>query len=124
MGVTLSSDFNIPPSRSLGFLLEGMQHINGVGSTCGVNHAIDSGIVPYPEFLDTLADGRHGLEVIGLFAPLHLFELVTRVVPGVLGKVPQALERVAKKSQGFHGVEYTGLDIVGQAEFGGLQVPA
>jgi hypothetical protein len=56
-------------------------------------------VVPHPDFLDALADGRHGLEIVGLFAALHLFQLVARIVPGVIRELPQALERIPKESQ-------------------------
>jgi hypothetical protein len=52
--------------------------------------------------LDAFADPRHGLEVVGLLAPLHLVQLIPRVVPRILRKVSQTLKRVSQKTDRLH----------------------
>jgi len=40
-----------------------------------------------PGCSDTLADGGHRLEIVWLAASLNLIELITRIMPDVLGEV-------------------------------------
>jgi hypothetical protein len=44
-----------------------------------------------------------GLEVGGLYSPLHLLELLAGVLLRLLGELAQAPERVPEKSQKFEG---------------------
>ena len=54
------------------------------------------------DLLDTLADGGHRLEVVGLVASLNFVELITRIMPRALGEVSQAFERITKETQRPH----------------------
>jgi len=59
---------------------------------------------PTPGFPRRLRGGRHGLEIIGLLATPHLVQWAARIVPDILGELPQALERITKESKSVHRV--------------------
>ena len=44
--------------------------------------------IPDANLLYAPADRRHRLEIIGLLASLDIVELISRILPGVLGKLP------------------------------------
>lgn len=64
-----------------------MQHVDRIGQVSGVNHAEGARFIPDANFLDTLADLRHRLEVIRLLATLYQVQLATCVLSRVLGKI-------------------------------------
>ena len=75
-----------------------MQYVDRIGQPGRVGHTVCTGVVSHPDFFDAFADGRHRLEIVRRFTSLHLVQLVARVVPGVLGELPQTRERVPKES--------------------------
>jgi hypothetical protein len=113
LGETFLRRFEVALGRGLGLLFESIQHVYGIGKTGAVDHPISAGVVTYPDFFDTLANRGHGFEVVRLLASLHLIELITRILPGVLGKIPQTIEGIAEESHEFDGDDYTGSDISG-----------
>jgi hypothetical protein len=86
--------------------LERRQHYDGVGQAGRVDHSIRSRVVPDSDLLNALAHRRHRLEVVRLPTALHLVELVTGIVPSIVGKLAQALERVAEEADRLHGELY------------------
>ena len=88
-----------------------MQYNYGISHTRRVDHSISARIVPYPDFLNPLAYRWHRLEIIRLPTPLQLIQLIARVLPRIIWKVPQTFERVTQESNGPHGMKYTDMDI-------------
>ena len=54
-------------------------------------------VVRYANLFDTLANGGHRFEIVGWLPTLHLVQLIACIVPRILGKVPQTLERPAEE---------------------------
>ena len=79
-----------------------MEHIDGIGQACGLDHAVCARVVPHSKFLDAFANAGHRLEVVRLLTALHLIKLVAGIVPGILGKLPQRFERVAEEPKQHH----------------------
>ena len=105
------SDFKILFRRCPGFLVEGVKDIDCLHAPRHVNHTISAARFEDANLFHTLADGGHRLEIVGLAAALDLIELITRVMPRVVGEVSQALQRIAKKAHGSHKLYYIQLDI-------------
>jgi hypothetical protein len=59
------------------------------------------GVIPYSQFLRPCTDGRHRFEIGRLFASLNLVQLVTRIVPRLLGEIAQHLSESPRKRMGF-----------------------
>jgi hypothetical protein len=72
-----------------------MQDVDGFGAPSQIDHPLSAAVVRYADLLYTLAHGAQRFEIVGLRSTLYFVQLITRVVPRVLGKVPQALERVS-----------------------------
>ena len=85
-----------------------MQHIDGIGQACGVDHSVRARVVPHSKFLDALADAGHRLEIVRLLAALHLgdaasnFTVPTTVLMATheAGFVDQMQRRVIELSDG------------------------
>jgi hypothetical protein len=96
------SDFKILFRRCPGFLVEGVKDVDCLHAPRYVNHTISAARFEDANLFHTLADGGHRLEIVGLAAALDLIELITRVMPRVVGEVSQALQRISKKAHGPH----------------------
>jgi hypothetical protein len=70
----------------------------GVRAPGAVNRTIGAARVQNANLFDTLADGGHRLKVVRLVASLDLIELITRVMPRILGKVAQHLSESPKEA--------------------------
>ncbi len=74
-----------------------MQHLDGIGQFRQVYHPGRGRFIPYPNFLDALADYTHGLPVIRFPAAPQLVHLEPGFPTGIAGKGSQSLKRVAKE---------------------------
>lgn len=72
--------------------LKRVQHIHTIGNARGVDDTVGARFIPDSDFLNTLANRRHRLEIIGLFTALHFVELITRILLRIFGKLAQAFE--------------------------------
>ncbi len=81
-----------------------MQHIDRAGPPGKVDHTIGPSIVRNPNFFDTLPNSRHWLEVVRLLSTLHSLQLITRIVPRILGKVTKTLQGIAEETDGPHSI--------------------
>ena len=79
-----------------------MQDVDSLRAPGQVNHSVGAALFRNADLLDTLANGGHRLEVVGLIASLNFVELITRIMPRVLCEVSEALERIAKEIQRPH----------------------
>jgi hypothetical protein len=102
-GESLFGELDVTLGRHLRFLLESVQHVDRSGQPGRVDHAVCAGVVPYPDFFDALADGRHRLEIVRLFAALHLVQLVAGIVPGVLGDSRKHVSESPRNRSSFMG---------------------
>src|SRR5580692_361747 len=100
--ISLLCQFDIALGSSLRFLLEGVKHIHSLFHSSRIDHAICAEFIPNTNFFDTLADRRHGLEIVRSLSVLHFLELIACVLPGILGKLTYGLQRVAKKPDRLH----------------------
>lgn len=80
-----------------------LKDIDRVSQASREDHPVGTRVVPDPDLFHAFANGRHGLEVIRLFAALDLVELVTRILFGIFWKVAQGLKGVTQESHWFHG---------------------
>src|SRR5260370_42434209 len=64
-------DLKILSWRGLCFLVEGVQDVNSLRAPGQVDHAVGAARVRNANLLDTLADGGHRLEVVGLGSSLN-----------------------------------------------------
>lgn len=74
-----------------------MQHIDCVGKSCCIDDAVSAGVIPHTQIFNSFTDRGHGLEVNRRLSPLHIIQLIARIVASVLGKLSQALERVTQE---------------------------
>lgn len=79
-----------------------MKHDHSISHTRRVDHSISARIVLYPDFLNPLAYRWHRFEIIRLTTPLQLIQLIARVLPRLIWKIPQTFERVTQESNGLH----------------------
>ena len=98
----LGSQVDVAFRRGLRFFLEHMQYIHRIHHTRGINHPIGTCFVLKSDFLNALANRRHRFEVIRPRATLHLIELVTGVVAGILREVTETLQGITEEAHGFH----------------------
>jgi hypothetical protein len=102
LGKTFSSQVDVAFRRGPRFFLEHVQDIHRIHQTGGINHPISTCFVLKSDFLNALANRRHRFEIIRLRATLHLIELVSCVMAGILREVAEALQRITEKTHGFH----------------------
>jgi hypothetical protein len=82
--------------------VKSVENVHGVSASGEVNHTIGAARFQNANLFNTLADGRQWLEIVRLTASLDLIKLVTCIVTRALGKVSQALERIAKEAHRPH----------------------
>lgn len=93
-----------------------MKNVDRIRQTSHVDHPKSTGVVPYPDFFNALANRRHRLKVVGLLAVLHPVKLAAGILPRIVRKRAQALERIAEESYWLHWIKYTDIDIFWQGE--------
>jgi hypothetical protein len=99
---SLPGNLDVVPRSRPRLLLESMQYVDRFGAAGNVNHPVRSALVRHA---DLLCARVHRLEVVGLLAALHLLQLIARIVPRILRKFAQALERVPEETHGLHFIQ-------------------
>lgn len=94
-----ASNFQIAFCGGLGFLLEQMQDIDGIGESGGVDNPISARFIPYTDFFNALANGGHRFEIAGLFAALDAVQLITNILFGISWQITQPPERVSQEEK-------------------------
>lgn len=70
----------------LGFLLECVKHIHGIGYFGGIDNAVYAYLVFQADFYYTASNGGHGFKIGGHFSALDFMQLITCLLFGIGGK--------------------------------------
>lgn len=100
---SFSRQVDVAFGRCLSLLLKRVQYVDRIGQSSGIDNSINSGIISQANLFHAFADAGHGFEAAGLLAALHLFQLISGIVPSVFWKLANPFERVAEKPDRLHG---------------------
>ena len=81
----------------LRFLLERVQHMNGVGQSCNVDHTISSNAVADSNLAYAGTDRWHWLPVVRIKTLLDLVQRVAGLATRILWEVAQSIQGIAMK---------------------------
>lgn len=82
------------------FLLEAVQHIDGISKLGNADHSESPGSIPSPNLFHTLAHGTHGFPVVRFLTVLNLIELMAYFAPGRKRKSAKVIKGVAPELDG------------------------
>src|SRR5271168_2366492 len=108
-------EFNVRFSSLPSFLLEAMKDIDSLRTRSQIDHAKGPRSIPYTYFLDSSADGLHGLPVRRLEATLHKIQIESSIPSRFVRKGLQIIMAGANEMQRLachlHSTQYTDTNI-------------
>ena len=103
--------------RSASPLLECVEDVHGLRELCEVEYAVlCTGV--NPNLLNTRADARHGLPVVGFQALLDSPELKPGYLPNILREAPDRVSDIAEPHDGLDGQGLRYKDLYGRTTSG------